>query len=520
MTRSRRHSLFGISYKNGISSSQEENSKHIAQTEAARLAEGIMLSQTRRLRGLYQTLGDSELDIESLGMNELVNAIDEKINAKIRGATMYDQSIHEANETIRKLGEENTRIEILEQQLKEEKRSKDEAQRKFKSSERFGIRVRNRLEDQRGATKDQRIINQEQQERIEALENDLAQERSKTTEKQKALEKEKSKTKKVSSAAHILLSKEVAQKSRLDTELKKSELYINTLESANLSLINDKSAAEKEAAKAKEEAIKAREETAKAKEETAKAKEETIKAREEAAKAKKDKIMIEKPIYIEKAPEVTIVEKIVKYFEPNYKEAAINLFGDLEDANNKNKIKIDYYKNRRKSVHRGNPTQIDLSEAGNDEIIAEIQKDNERAVKNNVEKLVNFIADKGMNKKVMEEIPVALMSTALAFGASDEFKTYKENHPQANIREDFCKELTAESEESNIRNKAFSNIIELMDKYGPAFGINEDETPIPKPTAARKKQKVETPKNSSHKPRTNFQDRLQQLINESSSVRH
>lgn len=340
--------------------------------------------------------------------------------------------------------------------LKKERKLHAASCRKFKKeledSEKNSARLKSLLNDERGGNQDKKL-------RIEQLED--------------ALRQEKLQSKNVLDRANVNVAQEKQKRTSIEKELQDLRSEIDLLRAQKATFVSNETVLREQIGALTSENVRLDQRAKQFQEEAKKAREE--------ARAKKEKVIIEKPIYIEKEPKVHIIEKVVQSFEPHYQTAALQLFGDIDDPKNQKStaIKINYYRHHRQRIHHGDEnkkhTQVDLSHASDEEIMIQIKKDDEMAIKNNMKKLMALLVDQGINQKVMEQIPAALMMTAIAFGAPEDLKDYKEHHPAANLRKSFCNHLEEGSKEAQIRNKAFQNIVDVMDKYGALFGVERDE---------------------------------------------
>ena len=178
------------------------------------------------------------------------------------------------------------------------------------------------------------------------------------------------------------------------------------------------------------------------------------------------------------APEHKIIREFEKAFKPNYKKASDLLFGDKTEK--EKNIEIDYYRNHRHRIYQDDGTKpahtkIDLSKASDEEIIGEIAKDRERAVRNSLPKLVAKLIDQKNNESVIDNLSRADIAIALSVGNSEEFDQWKKDNPDANIGATFSGKLEKGSKAQKIRSKAIDNLLEGIKSYAAFFGVDDSK---------------------------------------------
>jgi hypothetical protein len=176
------------------------------------------------------------------------------------------------------------------------------------------------------------------------------------------------------------------------------------------------------------------------------------------------------------APEHKIIREFEKSFQPNYSKASDLLFG--EKTEKERKVEIDYYRNHRHKIYQDDSTKlahtkIDLSEASDEEVIREIAKDRERAIKNSLPKLVAKLIGQKNKESVIEKLSRTDIVIALSVGNNQEFDQWKKENPDANIASTFFGKLEKGSEAQEIRSKAIENLLEGIKGYAAFFGVDD-----------------------------------------------
>ncbi len=178
------------------------------------------------------------------------------------------------------------------------------------------------------------------------------------------------------------------------------------------------------------------------------------------------------------APEHKIIREFEKTFKPNYKKASDLLFGDKTEK--EKNIEIDYYRNHRHKIYQDDDTKlahtkIDLSEASDEEVIREIAKDRERAVRNSLPKLVAKLIGQKNKESVIENLSRTDIVIALSVGNSEEFDQWKKDNSDANIGATFFGKLEKGSKAQEIRSKAIENLLEGIKGYAAFFGVDDSK---------------------------------------------
>jgi len=178
------------------------------------------------------------------------------------------------------------------------------------------------------------------------------------------------------------------------------------------------------------------------------------------------------------APEHKIIREFEKAFKPNYNKASDLLFGGKTDE--ERKIEIDYYRNHRHRIYQDDDaklahTKIDLSEASDEEIIKEIVKDKERAVRNSLPKLVAKLIGQKNKESFIEKLSPTDIVIALSVGNNQEFDQWKKDNPDANIVGTFFGKLEKDSKAQEIRSKAIENLLEGIKDYAAFFGVDDSK---------------------------------------------
>ncbi len=178
------------------------------------------------------------------------------------------------------------------------------------------------------------------------------------------------------------------------------------------------------------------------------------------------------------APEHKIIREFEKTFKPNYNKASDLLFGDKTEK--ERKVEIDYYRNHRHKIYQDDDTKlahtkIDLSEASDEEVIREISKDRERAVRNSLPKLVAKLIGQKNKESVIENLSRTDIVIALSVGNSEEFDQWKKDNSDANIGATFFGKLEKGSKAQEIRSKAIENLLEGIKGYAAFFGVDDSK---------------------------------------------
>lgn len=178
------------------------------------------------------------------------------------------------------------------------------------------------------------------------------------------------------------------------------------------------------------------------------------------------------------APSHKIIREFEKTFKPNYSKSSELLFGDKTDE--EKNIEIDYYRNHRHKIYQDDDTKlahtkIDLSKASDKEVIREIAKDRERAVRNSLPKLVAKLIGQKNKESVIENLSRTDIVIALSVGNSEEFYQWKKDNPDANIGATFFGKLEKGSEAQKIRFKAVENLLEGIKGYAAFFGVDDSK---------------------------------------------